>query len=71
MPLLLEIEDIIEQLGMAVKPVLQQAIELGIYEECDPSQINAFKAMQQSQKLLLTLLYLKELSGGTSLFYSY
>lgn len=51
-PLLLEIEDIIEQLGMAVKPVLQQAIELGIYEECDPSQINAFKAMQQSQKII-------------------
>lgn len=51
-PLLLEIEDIIEQLGIAVKPVLQQAVELGIYEECDPSQINAFKAMQQSQKII-------------------
>ncbi|EJS43260.1 mph1p [Saccharomyces arboricola H-6] len=51
-PLLLEIEDIIEQLGIAVKPVLRQAVELGIYEECDPSQINAFKAMQQSQKII-------------------
>ncbi|CAI4064907.1 3'-5' DNA helicase SKDI_09G1650 [Saccharomyces kudriavzevii IFO 1802] len=51
-PLSLEIEDIIEQLGIAVKPVLQQAVELGIYEECDPSQINAFKAMQQSQKII-------------------
>ncbi|QLG73739.1 hypothetical protein HG535_0F02500 [Zygotorulaspora mrakii] len=46
------IEDIIEKLGIAIKPVLEQAVELGIYEECKPSQINAFKAMQQSQKIV-------------------
>lgn len=50
--LLPKIEDIIEQLGIAVTPALQQAVELGIYEQCEPSQINSFKAIQQSQKLL-------------------
>ncbi|GMM55767.1 3'-5' DNA helicase [Maudiozyma humilis] len=52
-PLLPEIEDIIEQLGIAVMPVLKQAVELGIYEECEPTRINAFVAMQQSQKIIL------------------
>lgn len=47
-----EIEDLIEQIGVAVLPVLKQAVELDIYEDCDPSQINAFKAMQQSQKII-------------------
>ncbi|KAK5778627.1 hypothetical protein RI543_004298 [Arxiozyma heterogenica] len=47
-----EIEDIIEQLGIAITPTLKQAVELGIYEECPPSNINAFKAMQQSQKIV-------------------
>lgn len=47
-----EIEDIIEKLGIAIAPILQQAIELGIYEDCKPYQINAFKAMQQSQKIV-------------------
>ena len=47
-----EIEDIIEQIGIAILPVLSQAIELKIYEDCNPSQINAFKAMQQSQKII-------------------
>ena len=47
-----EIEDIIEQLGIAVTPILKQAVELGIFEECSPSNINAFKAMQQSQKII-------------------
>ena len=50
--LLPKIEDIIEQLGIAVTPALQQAVELGIYEQCEPSQINSFKAIQQTQKLL-------------------
>ncbi|EDO14649.1 hypothetical protein Kpol_328p1 [Vanderwaltozyma polyspora DSM 70294] len=47
-----EIEMIIEQLGIAVKPVLQQAVELGIYDECHPSQINSFVAMQKSQQII-------------------
>ncbi|CCD23136.1 3'-5' DNA helicase NDAI_0B01020 [Naumovozyma dairenensis CBS 421] len=47
-----EIEDVIEQLGIAIQPVLQQAVELGIYEECEPSRINSFKAMQLSQKII-------------------
>ncbi|CAB4256381.1 similar to Saccharomyces cerevisiae YIR002C MPH1 Member of the DEAH family of helicases [Maudiozyma barnettii] len=47
-----EIEDIIEQLGIAITPVLKQAVELGIYEECEPTRINAFVAMQQSQKII-------------------
>ncbi|KAG0655603.1 3'-5' DNA helicase [Maudiozyma exigua] len=47
-----EIEDIIEQLGIAITPVLKQAVELGIYEECEPDRINAFVAMQQSQKII-------------------
>lgn len=47
-----EIEDLIEQIGIAALPVLSQAIELKIYEDCTPSQINAFKAMQQSQKII-------------------
>lgn len=47
-----EIEDLIEQIGIAILPVLTQAIELKIYEDCAPSQINAFKAMQQSQKIV-------------------
>lgn len=51
--LTVEIEDIIEKLGMAVMPALQQAVELGIYDDCHPSQINAFKAMQLSQKTIL------------------
>ena len=50
--LLPKIEDIIEQLGIAVTPALQQAVELGIYEQCEPSQIDSFKAIQQTQKLL-------------------
>ncbi|GAV55528.1 hypothetical protein ZYGR_0AV01600 [Zygosaccharomyces rouxii] len=49
---LLEMLEIVEQLGIAVLPVLRQAVELGIYENCDPAQINAFKAMQQSQKIV-------------------
>lgn len=52
-PLTTEIEDIIEQLGIAITPALRQAVELGIYEECEPSKINAFVAMQQSQKIIL------------------
>lgn len=47
-----EIEDIIEQLGIAVTPVLNEAVELGIYDECEPSKINAFIAMQKSQKII-------------------
>lgn len=47
-----EIMEIVEQLGIAILPVLRQAVELGIYENCDPAQINAFKAMQQSQKVI-------------------
>lgn len=47
-----EIEDLIEQIGVAILPALRQAIELNIYEDCEPSQINAFKAMQQSQKII-------------------
>ncbi|AQZ10983.1 MPH1 (YIR002C) [Zygosaccharomyces parabailii] len=47
-----EVVDIVEQLGIAILPILRQAVELGIYEDCDPSQINAFKAMQQSQKVV-------------------
>ncbi|CCF60463.1 hypothetical protein KAFR_0K01070 [Kazachstania africana CBS 2517] len=47
-----EIEEILEQLGIAILPVLNQAVELGIYEECHPSRINAFKAMQLSQKII-------------------
>ncbi|QLQ81616.1 hypothetical protein HG537_0F03770 [Torulaspora globosa] len=47
-----EIEDLIEQIGVAVLPILKQAVELDIYEDCQPSQINAFKAMQQSQKII-------------------
>ncbi|SMN17721.1 similar to Saccharomyces cerevisiae YIR002C MPH1 Member of the DEAH family of helicases [Maudiozyma saulgeensis] len=47
-----EIEDIIEQLGIAITPILKQAVELGIYEECEPTRINAFVAMQQSQKII-------------------
>lgn len=47
-----EIEDIIEQIGIAITPALKQASELGIYEECPPANINAFKAMQQSQKII-------------------
>lgn len=47
-----EIEDIIEQIGVAILPVLKQAVELNIYEDCEPSNINAFKAMQQSQKII-------------------
>ena len=47
-----EIEDIIEQLGIAITPVLKQAVELGIYEECEPDRVNAFVAMQQSQKII-------------------
>ncbi|SCU91444.1 LAMI_0E05930g1_1 [Lachancea mirantina] len=47
-----EIEDIIEQLGIAIMPVLKEAVELGIYDECHPSQINAFVAFQKSQKIV-------------------
>ncbi|SCV05991.1 LANO_0H19702g1_1 [Lachancea nothofagi CBS 11611] len=50
--LLPEIEDLIEQLGLAVMPVLKEAVELGIYDDCHPSQINAFIALQKSQKLI-------------------
>lgn len=50
--LLPEIEDIIEQLGIAVTPVLKEAVELGIYDDCPPSQINAFVALQKSQKII-------------------
>ncbi|SCU84133.1 LAFA_0D08328g1_1 [Lachancea sp. 'fantastica'] len=50
--LLPEIEDIIEQLGLAVTPVLKEAVELGIYDDCHPSQINAFVALQKSQRLV-------------------
>lgn len=49
---LCEMLEIVEQLGIAVLPVLRQAVELGIYDDCDPAQINAFKAMQQSQKVV-------------------
>ncbi|GAV50737.1 hypothetical protein ZYGR_0Z01600 [Zygosaccharomyces rouxii] len=49
---LFEMLEIVEQLGIAILPVLRQAVELGIYENCDPAQINAFKAMQQSQKIV-------------------
>lgn len=48
-----EIEDIVEQLGIAILPVLNQAVELGIYEACPPSCINAFKAMQKSQSIIM------------------
>lgn len=48
-----EIEEVVEQLGIAIAPVLQEAIQLGIYESCEPHQINAFVAMQQSQKVIL------------------
>ncbi|SCU94659.1 LAME_0F08504g1_1 [Lachancea meyersii CBS 8951] len=50
--LLPEIEDLIEQIGLAVTPVLKEAVELGIYDDCHPSQINAFVALQKSQKLV-------------------
>lgn len=50
--LLPEIEQIIEQLGIAVTPVLKEAVELGIYDDCPPSQINAFVALQKSQKII-------------------
>ncbi|KAL3232971.1 ATP-dependent DNA helicase MPH1 [Nakaseomyces bracarensis] len=48
-----EIEDIVEQLGIAILPVLNQAVELGIYEACPPSCINSFKAMQKSQSIIM------------------
>ncbi|CDO93878.1 unnamed protein product [Kluyveromyces dobzhanskii CBS 2104] len=48
-----EIEEVIEQIGIAIAPVLQEAIQLGIYDNCEPHQINAFVAMQQSQKIIL------------------
>lgn len=48
-----EIEEVVEQIGIAIAPVLQEAIQLGIYESCEPHQINAFVAMQQSQKIIL------------------
>lgn len=48
-----EIENIVEQLGIAILPVLNQAVELGIYESCPPSAINAFKAMQKSQAIIM------------------
>lgn len=51
--LTLEIGDIIEQIGIAINPILQQAIELGIFDPCEPSQINSFKAMQASQKIIM------------------
>lgn len=51
--LLTEIEDVIEQLGIAISPTLQEAVQQGIYEACEPHQINAFVAMQQSQKIIL------------------
>ncbi|AMD20752.1 HDR009Cp [Eremothecium sinecaudum] len=52
-PLLPEIEDIIEQLGIAITPVLNEAVQLGIFDRCEPTYINAFVAMQQSQKVLM------------------
>lgn len=48
----MEIEDIIEQLGIAVTPVLKEAVELGIYDDCSPANINAFVALQKSQKIV-------------------
>ncbi|CCE64726.1 hypothetical protein TPHA_0I02220 [Tetrapisispora phaffii CBS 4417] len=48
-----EIEDIIEQIGIAITPTLQQAVELGIYDDCPPSYINAFVALQKSQQIIL------------------
>ncbi|SCU89062.1 LADA_0E13498g1_1 [Lachancea dasiensis] len=51
-PLSAEIEDLIEQLGVAVTPVLKEAVELGLYDDCPPAQINAFVALQKSQKLV-------------------
>ncbi|AAS51931.2 ADR011Cp [Eremothecium gossypii ATCC 10895] len=51
-PLIPEIEDIIEQLGIAITPVLKEAVQLGLYDDCEPVNINAFIAMQQSQKIL-------------------
>ncbi|AGO11783.1 AaceriADR011Cp [[Ashbya] aceris (nom. inval.)] len=51
-PLTPEIEDIIEQLGIAITPVLKEAVQLGLYDDCEPVNINAFIAMQQSQKIL-------------------
>lgn len=50
-----EIEDIIEQLGIAITPVLKQAVELGIYDDCPPTYINAFVAMQKSQEVIANL----------------
>ncbi|CAK7900984.1 ATP-dependent DNA helicase Mph1p [[Candida] anglica] len=47
-----EIEDIIELLSVAIAPVLKQANERKIYDITDPSKINAFKAMEASQRMI-------------------
>lgn len=51
-PLSTDIEELIEQLGIAILPTLKEAIQLGIYDNCEPTQINAFIAMQQSQRII-------------------
>ncbi|AET39513.1 3'-5' DNA helicase Ecym_4473 [Eremothecium cymbalariae DBVPG len=51
-PFTSEIEDIIEQIGIAATPVLKEAVQLGLYDDCEPVNINAYVAMQQSQRLI-------------------
>lgn len=47
-----EIEEIIGLLSEAIKPTLELANKHKVYPETECSQINAFKAMEQSQKVI-------------------
>ncbi|GMM34970.1 3'-5' DNA helicase [Saccharomycopsis crataegensis] len=47
-----EILDVIDLLAEAIKPTLDIANKQKVYEETNPSEINAFKAMEASQRVI-------------------
>ncbi|ODV96078.1 hypothetical protein PACTADRAFT_49494 [Pachysolen tannophilus NRRL Y-2460] len=51
-PLSTEIEELIEMLCIAIKPTLEMANKFQIYEITEPSRINAFAAIEASQKIV-------------------
>ncbi|SSD61597.1 related to ATP-dependent DNA helicase MPH1 [Saccharomycodes ludwigii] len=51
-PLNEEMADIIEKIGVAILPVLQEANECNLYDDTDPSRINSFVALNKSQKVI-------------------
>lgn len=47
-----DIEEIIDLLGVAIEPALKIANKQKVYDDTEPARINAFKAMESSQRVI-------------------